>query len=62
MYSAHQGVENDVMNVICLCGRVVGDALAWELVQTFPSARFSGAECYCRRLVKVAKLEHKETQ
>ena len=50
------------MNVICLCGRVVGDALAWELVQTFPSARFSGAECYCRRLVKVAKLEHKETQ
>ena len=41
-FSAHQGVEDDNLNVMCLGGRVVGDALAWELVKTFLAARFSG--------------------
>ena len=57
-FSAHQGVEDDDLNVICLGGLVVGPALAWELVQTFLAARFSGAERHCRRLAKVACLEN----
>ena len=60
-FSAHQGVEDDNLNVMCLGGRVVGDALAWELVKTFLEARFSGAERHCRRLAKVAELEGRET-
>jgi ribose 5-phosphate isomerase B len=56
-FSAHQGVEDDNLNMICLGGRVVGPALAWELVQTFLDARFSGAARHCRRLAKVAELE-----
>jgi ribose 5-phosphate isomerase B len=60
-FSAHQGVEDDDMNVICLGGRVLGEALAWELVQTFLAARFSGAERHRRRLAKVAELEVRET-
>ncbi len=42
-FSAHQGVEDDDLNIICLGGRVVGDALAWELVEAFLGARFTGA-------------------
>ena len=61
-YSAHQGVEDDDMNMICLGGLVVGHALAWELVQTFLVARFIGAERFQRRLSKVTALEHKETK
>jgi ribose 5-phosphate isomerase B len=61
-FSAHQGVEDDDLNMICLGGLVVGHALAWELVQTFLSARFSGAERHRRRLAKVAELENKETR
>lgn len=57
-FSAHQGVEDDDLNLICLGGRVVAYALAWELVRTFLAARFSGAERYCRRLGKVAELEN----
>jgi len=57
-FSAHQGVEDDDLNVICLGGLVVGHALAWELVQTFLAARFSGAERHRRRLAKVAALEN----
>ena len=60
-FSAHQGVEDDNLNVMCLGGRVVGDALAWELVKTFLEARFSGAERHRRRLAKVAELEGRET-
>jgi ribose 5-phosphate isomerase B len=60
-FSAHQGVEDDNLNVMCLGGRVVGDALAWELVKTFLDARFSGAERHRRRLAKVAELEGRET-
>jgi ribose 5-phosphate isomerase B len=56
-FSAHQGVEDDNLNIICLGGLVVGHALAWELVQTFLGARFSGAERHRRRLAKVAELE-----
>jgi ribose 5-phosphate isomerase B len=56
-FSARQGVEDDDMNIICLGGRVVGPSLAWELVQLFLSARFSGGPRFRRRLEKIAKLE-----
>jgi len=56
-FSAHQGVEDNDLNMICLGGLVVGHALAWELVQTFLAARFSAAERHVRRLCKVAELE-----
>jgi ribose 5-phosphate isomerase B len=58
-FSAHQGVEDDDLNLICLGGLVVGTATAWELVQTFLAAQFSGAERHRRRLAKVAALECK---
>jgi len=58
-FSAHQGVEDDDMNVMCLGGRVIGHALAWDLVQTFLNARFKGAERFKRRLEKIAALERK---
>jgi len=60
-FSAHQGVEDDGMNMICLGGLVVGHALAWELVQLFLAARFIGAERFQRRLAKIAAMENKET-
>lgn len=56
-FSAHQGVEDDDMNLICFGGLVMGHALAWELLQTFLAAKFTGAERYRRRLAKVAQLE-----
>ncbi|WP_243371753.1 RpiB/LacA/LacB family sugar-phosphate isomerase [Geotalea sp. SG265] len=59
-YSAHQGVEDDDMNILCLGSLVVGYAQAWELVKTFLAARFSGEERHCRRLAKVAALEREE--
>ena len=61
-YSAHQGVEDDDMNLICLGGRVVANTFAWELVGAFLQARFSGAERHCRRLAKVAELENREAE
>ena len=60
VFSAHQGVEDDDMNVLCLGGRVLGSALAWDLIKTFLSARFIGAERHIRRLRKVEGLEKKE--
>lgn len=60
-FSAHQGVEDDDMNIICLGGRVTGFALAWDLIQTFLKARFKGDERFKRRLAKVAALERQET-
>jgi ribose 5-phosphate isomerase B len=60
VFSAHQGVEDDDMNVICLGARVIGRALAWDLIQTFLNACFKGAERFRRRLEKVAALEKKE--
>jgi ribose 5-phosphate isomerase B len=62
VYSAHQGVEDDCMNVICLGGRVTGFALALDLVQTFLKARFRGEERFRRRLKKVAALEIEERE
>jgi RpiB/LacA/LacB family sugar-phosphate isomerase len=59
-FSAHQGVEDDDLNVICLGGLVIGHGLAWELVKAFLAARFSGAERHLRRLSKVAELESRE--
>ena len=57
VFSARQGVEDDDMNVFCLGGRVIGGGLALELVTTFLSARFSGAERHMRRLAKVRGIE-----
>jgi len=56
-FSAHQGVEDDDLNVICLGGQVVGLAEAWELVKLFLASSFSGEERHRRRLAKVAALE-----
>ena len=56
-FSAHQGVEDDAMNVLCLGARVVGPALCAELVTAFLGARFSGAERHERRLRKVLAFE-----
>jgi len=56
-FSARQGVEDDHMNVLCMGGRTVGPAVAWDLVETFLVARFSQAERHQRRLGKVAGLE-----
>jgi ribose 5-phosphate isomerase B len=61
-FSAHQGVEDDDMNMICLGGRVVANTFAWELVRAFLQARFSDAERHRRRLAKVAGLESVETR
>lgn len=60
VFSAHQGVEDDDMNVFCLGGKVIGSALAWELIENFLAARFSGAERHKRRLAKVQALEDSE--
>jgi ribose 5-phosphate isomerase B len=56
-FSAHQGVEDDDMNVLALGARVVGQSLAVELVRAFLGAEFSGAERHRRRLEKVKRLE-----
>jgi ribose 5-phosphate isomerase B len=56
-YSAHQGVEHDDMNVLCLGSEVVGPSLARELVQTFLNATFNGGDRYVARVAKVAELE-----
>ena len=56
-YSAHQGVEHDDMNVLCLGSRVVGPALAEELVAAFMQARFTSEERHIRRLNKVLAIE-----
>jgi ribose 5-phosphate isomerase B len=56
-FSAHQGVEDDDMNIMCLGGRVAGYALSWDLVQIFLNAHFKGAERFARRLTKVTALE-----
>jgi len=56
-YSAHQGVEHDDMNVLCLGARIVGNELAKELVRAFASAQFTGEERHQRRLSKVLAIE-----
>ena len=57
-YSAHQGVEHDAMNVLCLGARVIGPALADELVRIFVRAAFSGEERHRRRLAKINGFEN----
>ncbi len=57
VFSARQGVEDDDMNVFCLGGKVIGSALALELVGTFLAARFSNAPRHQRRLMKVQAIE-----
>ena len=61
-FSATQGVEDDHMNVICMGGRTVGSAVAWDLVQAFLAAKFSDAPRHLRRLSKVASLELQPTR
>jgi ribose 5-phosphate isomerase B len=56
-FSAKQGVEDDHMNIICMGGRTVGPAVAWDLVETFLASKFSQAERHLRRLGKIASLE-----
>ena len=58
-YSAHQGVEHDDMNVLCIGARVVGPELAFELVKVFVGARFTGEERHVRRLAKTKAIEAK---
>jgi ribose 5-phosphate isomerase B len=57
VYTAHQGVEHDDMNVLCLGSEIVGGELAAELARTFLRARFDGGERYVRRLRKIEELE-----
>lgn len=59
-FSAKQGVEDDHMNILCMGGRTVGPAVAWDLVQTFLAAEFSQAPRHLRRLNKVASLEREK--
>ena len=56
-YSAHQGVEHDDMNVLCLGSRIIGPELAKEVIKTFLLARFSGEERHIRRVKKIRKIE-----
>ncbi len=57
VYSAHQGVEHDDMNVLCIGARIVGEEVAKELVAAFAGASFTGEERHRRRLGKVLALE-----
>jgi ribose 5-phosphate isomerase B len=56
-YSAHQGVEHDDMNVLCIGSEIIGAELAGELVRTFLAARFDGGERFVRRLAKIEEME-----
>jgi ribose 5-phosphate isomerase B len=56
-YSAHQGVEHDAMNLLCVGGRVIGPMLIWELVQAFLKAEYKGEARFQRRLDKVIAME-----
>lgn len=56
-YSAHQGVEHDNMNILCLGGRIIGAEVAKELVLAFLNARFSNQERHLRRFSKIVELE-----
>jgi ribose 5-phosphate isomerase B len=60
-YSAHQGVEHDDLNVLCIGSEVVGGELAGELVRAFLAARFDGGERYVRRLEKIEEMEGERT-
>lgn len=57
LYSAHQAVEHDDLNVLCLGSEIIGPSVARELVEVFLAARFDGGERYVARLEKVASME-----
>jgi ribose 5-phosphate isomerase B len=57
VYSAHQGVEHDDMNVLCLGSEVIGPSLARDLIAAFLGARFDGGERYVKRLKQIEELE-----
>jgi ribose 5-phosphate isomerase B len=61
VYSAHQGVEHDDMNVLCLGSEVVGASLARDLISAFVGARFDGGERYVKRLKKIEDMERAMT-
>ena len=61
VYSAHQGVEHDDMNVLCLGSEVIGPSLARDLIACFLRARFDGGERYVRRLQKIQDMERAMT-
>jgi len=61
-FSAHQGVEDDDMNLLCLGGRVIAFAMAWEIVDVYLAAVYKKTERFERRLTKVAAIECKEQQ
>jgi ribose 5-phosphate isomerase B len=61
-YSAHQGVEHDDMNVLCIGSGVIGDDLAAELVRAFLAAEFDGGERYRRRLEKIEAMEREASR
>ena len=58
VFSAHQGIEDDNMNVFCLGGNVIGASLAWELLENFLASHFSSAPRHRRRVAKVQALEN----
>jgi ribose 5-phosphate isomerase B len=59
VYSAHQGVEHDDMNILCLGSEVVGPSLTRDLVAAFLAARFEGGERYVRRLKEIGDMERR---
>jgi ribose 5-phosphate isomerase B len=61
VYSAHQGVEHDDMNILCLGSEVVGPSLTQDLIGTFLGARFNGGERYVKRLKMIEDLERAMT-
>jgi len=60
-YSAHQGVEDDDLNILCIGQRVMGFDLAWDVVGAFLAARFRGEQQHLRRLTKIANLERDQS-
>lgn len=57
IYTAHQAVEHDDINVLALGGKIVGEVLAWEMVDAFLNAQFTGEERHVRRVQKIAQIE-----
>jgi ribose 5-phosphate isomerase B len=62
VFSAHQGVEDDAMNILCLGGGVVGESLALDIIHSFLQAEFKNEERFIRRLEKVKKLENRNSK
>lgn len=56
-FSARQGVEDDHLNIVCIGGKTIGPAVAWDIVQTFLTSEYSRANRHLRRLAKVALVE-----